>query len=232
MCSHVRSQRILAQLDIYGYHDRHNMRVDFLPAADRLSHAALPIRRCALGSNSMPPIRDYDTRLDRYRRATGLPLDRWAKEARMNRTQLAKYRAAVQEPTATAVANLVRAARKLSGGPVRASDLFDLGESEPVSTSPDLLTPPRMIVRKLYDTRFEHCLVRESVPPTVLARAAAVTRHTLLNLRRGAQSPSVSMIERLVRAMRRMGRNVSAADLFDVGDDSSDQKPKRPPSRE
>lgn len=158
--------------------------------------------------------------MDRFRRQKAIPPGLWARVAGMNRSQFNKYRAGVQEPSSLAVAELVRAARKITNSPVRASHLFELGEDEPLNTTdPEPRCRPRKTVRKAFDTRLDHCLIREGISPGRLAFEADVSRQGLLKKRADRDLASVSFIARLVRTMRRMGRDVVASDLFDLGED-------------
>jgi transcriptional regulator with XRE-family HTH domain len=163
--------------------------------------------------------RDYETRIDRFRRTAGIALRRWAEEAHISRMQLGKYRAGTQEPTLETLAALVSAARRVSGLPVKAADLYDVGEDEPLNTTdPEPFAAPRGDIRNLYDTRFDKCLVREGIRPSRLARTAGMSRLSILRKRAGRESPTVGVLARLVRAMRIMGRDIRASDLFDVGE--------------
>lgn len=106
--------------------------------------------------------RDYDTLLDRFRRKEGIPLLLWAEEAGMNRTQLGKYRSGKLEPSAVTLSDLVRAAKRIIGCPVKASDLYDLGEDEPLNvTNPYPWGRPQSSVRQSFNTRLDRCLIRE-----------------------------------------------------------------------
>ncbi len=164
--------------------------------------------------------RSYDTRIDRFRRRHEIPLQLWASEAKVSRSLLARYRAATEDPYVETLVKLVRAARKITGQQVRAAELFDLGEDEPVNTEPCLRKrAPRGGVREFYDTRFDTCLIREGVLPAHLARESGISRPTILKKRTGAESFRVSVLARLVRALRRMGREVRASDLANVGED-------------
>jgi transcriptional regulator with XRE-family HTH domain len=164
--------------------------------------------------------RAYGTRIDRFRRKEGIRLRLWAQEAGINRTQFGKYRAGKQEPSAIALANIVRAARRITGKPVRAAELYDVGDDEPLNTlAPEPFFEKRGTVRHVYNTRLDQCLIREGIKPARLARASGISRLALHRKRSGREIPRVSAIAKLVKAMRRLGRDVTASDLFDVGED-------------
>lgn len=164
--------------------------------------------------------KSYDTRIDQFRRRYGIPLQLWAAEADISRSLIARYRAATADPYVETLAKLVRAARRITGRQVRAAELFDLGEDEPVNREP---CPRRKAtrggVREFYNTRFDGCLIREGILPAHLARESGISRPTILKKRTGAESFRVSVLAKLVRALRRMGREVQASDLANVGED-------------
>lgn len=164
--------------------------------------------------------KDYDTRIDQFRRRHNIRASAWAAEAGISRSLLARYRADAADPHIETFAKLVRAARKITGLPVRASDLYDVGEDEPVNPEPALRrNGARGGVREFYDTRFDGCLIREGVLPAHLARESGISRPTILRKRTGEESFRVGVLARFVRALRRMGREVQASDLADVGED-------------
>jgi predicted transcriptional regulator len=164
--------------------------------------------------------KSYDTRIDRFRRRYNISPSLWAAEAGISRSLIARYRAATEEPYVETVAKLVLAARRITGQCVRAADLFDLGEDEPVNPEPTLRRrPARGGVREFYNTRFDSCLIREGVLPAHLARESGISRPTVLKKRTGEESFRVSVLATLVRALRRMGRNVRASDLANLGED-------------
>lgn len=165
--------------------------------------------------------KSYDTRIDELRRRYRIPLSLWAAEAGIRRALLCRYRADVDVPMIYTLAKLVRAARAITGKPIQAKELYDLGEDEPVNIADPYprREVPRGNVRRSYDTRLDRCLIAEGVLPSHLARESGITRPTILKKRTGAESQKVSVLAALVRAMRRMGRDVRASDLADVGED-------------
>src|SRR5687768_12435596 len=104
-------------------------------------------------------VRNYDTRMDRCRVVYGISLLQWSIEARIDRKVITRYRAGLDEPTERNLAKLVRAARAITGKPIRASELFELGEDEPLG--PRWERQYSSPGRKTYDTRFDRCLLRE-----------------------------------------------------------------------
>jgi DNA-binding phage protein len=163
--------------------------------------------------------RNYETRIDRFRARERIDLARWADLAGISRTQLGKYRSGRSQPRSTTIAVLVRAASSILGRPVRAVELYDLGEDEALGPVPEA---PRFTRRrdygKRFPTRFDSLLWRLGVSPNGLARKAGLARQQLW-LIRAQSSPGVETIRRIVVTLRRMGFPVRADDVVDVGED-------------
>ncbi len=163
-------------------------------------------------------LRNYDTRLDRFRARHRIGIRAWADAAGIGRTQLNKYRSGTMEPGAAIFAALVRSAATILERPIKAAELFDFGEDEPVAPTPRKRGDPKPSrVRKRYETRLDNLLRRLGVPAAAVAREAGITRQGLLRFRRG-QGISVSTVGLLVRALRRMGHAVKASDIVDLGE--------------
>lgn len=157
--------------------------------------------------------RVFDTRIDRRRAGLGLTPGEWAAAADMPRGQLLRYRSGQAEPRARALARLVRAARDVTGKPVRASDFYDLGEDEPLGQR----TEGRVHRgRRQYQTRFGGTLDRYGFPLLLAARQARLSRRTITLFCAGKRDPRASTIATLVRAFRRMGADIAASDLFEL----------------
>jgi hypothetical protein len=163
--------------------------------------------------------RSYDTRLDRCRRRYGIPLPLWAAESGVCSKVIGRYRSGEDDPMVQAVARLVRAARRITGQHISANDMFDLGEDEPLTPRRERLRSHASPGRREYDTRVDHCLRREDVLPIHLAREAGLSRQAVYKKRTGQESFRAKILARTVRAMRRMGRDIRASDLADVGED-------------
>lgn len=161
----------------------------------------------------------YDTRLDRFRVREGIGIKQWADQAGLRRTTLNRYRSASEEPTADYLAKLVRSASRILRRPVKASEIYDLGEGEPLGKN-DLRRDYRTNEgsRKFYRSQLDTLLRRIGLPPSAFAREANISAHTLLRIRSQQASPMVSTLRALVVAMRRMGHDVTASDIADVGD--------------
>ena len=69
------------------------------------------------------------SRLERYLKLKGIKPAHLARESGFSRQHLLRVRMGRMEPTRRCIAAIVSACRKLTGEPVRANDLFDLGES-------------------------------------------------------------------------------------------------------
>lgn len=159
----------------------------------------------------------YHTRIDEARARLGLGPSEWAAEALMSRPQLLRYRQGRAEPHVENLAKLVRAARRMSGARVKASDFYDLREDEPVN--PKRARYVELTNQGEVKTRLEALLRREGVRPTHLARQAAMSRQVCRRLREDKADMMVSTLGRIVKALRRMGLDVKAADVADVGED-------------
>lgn len=171
--------------------------------------------------------RAYASRIDAFRRDNALGNAEWADEAGLSRMRLTRYRSGRDLPRADTLARLVRAASRRLHRHVRASELYDLGEDEPVA---DERLPLDSVFSHpaRYGTPFDRTLERDNIAIDKLAAATGrvlrpdeggkVSRQTLLAIRQGA-SPSVSIIARLVRTLRRCGYPVTASNIADVGED-------------
>jgi hypothetical protein len=162
-------------------------------------------------------VKTYDTRIDRCRVKYGISLLQWSTASGVDRKVISRYRAGVDEPTERNLAKLVRAARKITGKPIMASELFDLGEDVPLGPRRErqYASPGR----KVYNTRFDQYLLREDVLPMDLARESGLSRQQVFKTRSGAAAFSRTVLSKLIRGMRRLGRDVRASDLVDVGED-------------
>ena len=171
---------------------------------------------------SRPPTgiaKEYDTRLDRFRVREGIGIKEWAAEAGLRRTTLNRYRSGDEEPTSDYLANLVRSASRILQRSVRASELYDLGETEPLGRKVLEYRSSRGS-RRLFESRLDILLRRVGLPPSALARNANMSEHTLLRIRSARSKPMVSSIRDLVLTLRRMGYDVKASDIVDVGEKS------------
>ena len=68
------------------------------------------------------------TRLERYLRLKGIKPAHLARESGYSRQHLLRIRMGRMEPTRRCIAAIVAACRRLSREPVRADDLFELGD--------------------------------------------------------------------------------------------------------
>jgi hypothetical protein len=176
-----------------------------------------------------PAVRAYNTQFDATRRRYGLDPKQWPHASHVSRGAISRYRVGVEEPLVETLARLVRAARQLSGRPVKASEFFDLGEAEPINLIGP--KPARWHFGKTYDTRFDKNLIRERVLPAQLARESGVLRATILRKPSGADSITVGMLAKFVRAMRRIGRATMASDSADLGEDQNNESTPPPTNR-
>jgi transcriptional regulator with XRE-family HTH domain len=168
-----------------------------------------------MASRRKKPRRRGLVRIESLLRRERISREQWADEAVMDRAQFSRYLHGRSFPRALILARLVWAARRIAGIHVMASDLYDLGEEEPVSLAPKSGSTSR----SNYDTRLDRYLRQNGISPAKLARHSGVARPLLNRKRTGEQQPTVGVIRRLVRALRQMGYDARASDLFDVGED-------------
>jgi DNA-binding Xre family transcriptional regulator len=155
------------------------------------------------------------TPLERFRIVNESKLLLWPEEAGISRSRFNKIRLSGEMNVET-LARLVCAASTLLGRPVRASEIADLGEDEPVA---ELRRQYRNRKRKTYDTRADRLLNALGISSALLATTARLTRPTVHKLRRGKGTLRVSNLAAIVRALRQLtGVPVRAADLCDVGE--------------
>lgn len=171
-------------------------------------------------------MRRYDTRLNHFRLAKGISPTAWANAAGMWRGQLTRYCSGSATPRCSRLVLLLRSARELTQTSVCASELYDLGEDEPLGGT--LSSADRRWRRSTpWNTRFDRVLKRHGIGPSRLAAEAGVSQRAVRELQAGLTDPRVSTLASMVRALRRMGVNVRAHDLIDIGDaECADRGPK------
>jgi hypothetical protein len=116
--------------------------------------------------------RDYPTRLNAFRVREGIDLRRWEAESDASEAEMLAWRKGGNIET-DKLARLVRAARRITGRPVRASDLVDLGEESPIPTLPRVISGrPRPCGRTGKRTALEQtrCSVRSDSRRSISAR--------------------------------------------------------------
>lgn len=168
----------------------------------------------------MEPRTTYNTRLERFRRAHGLSTTEWARTAGLSRKALTCARAGVDVYLRT-VRAIVRAASELLKRPVKARELFDLGE-----TTRAIAVIPRKVgadfVRaacKRYPTNLDRILRGENIVPSDFGVHVGIARQTMLKYRRGKKEPSLFILARMIRTLRQMtGKPYKAKHLYDVGE--------------
>lgn len=158
----------------------------------------------------------YDTRLERCRLRIGLTPGEWAAAADIWPGQLLRYRSSQAEPRRSTLLRLVRAARDVTGTMVRASDLYDLGDDEPLGEPAGSLSKPRR--RKPFPTNLDVVLRRYGFTAAALARNSRLHSRIIRRFQAGTEDPLVSTMAILVRTLRRMGADVRAHDVFDLGE--------------
>jgi hypothetical protein len=71
-----------------------------------------------------------DTRLQQFIEEHGISLVELRAAIPMHRSQLSRYRFGLAFPTEPAIARIVRAVRTLTGEPIKANQLFNLGDDD------------------------------------------------------------------------------------------------------
>lgn len=164
-------------------------------------------------------VKTYDTRMDRFRARENISIRQWAEAAGVARTQFNKYRSGKMTPGVLIFAALVRSASRIVARPVRASELYDLGEDEPVAPAPrECGRLQHSFVAKHYNTRLDRLIRRLGVRPAALAREGGISRQALRRLRMRSGVSVVSTVRVIVSALRRMGHPVKASNIVDTGE--------------
>jgi hypothetical protein len=160
--------------------------------------------------------KSYATRLDRFRALNGLAIKAWAANAPKARSQLQKYRAGKVEPMTAGLANLVCAASAMLRRPVKAAEIMDVGEDEPVAPTITILPSSRRRART-YEGRLGAYCARIQVSPQALLEMCAASRPTIRRVARKGIT-SVALLRRVVITLRRLGYAALAKDIADVGE--------------
>lgn len=164
----------------------------------------------------------YETRLDKLRIELGIDLNQWQEEAGVDRRHMVKYRKG-SDMRADTLVSLVRSARKLTGNStLRAQQLVDLGEDEPIPATRDQRLGAyhgAPDFRRTFTTAFDTLIMREGVWPTLLEAESGISRVTIFKMREGRHVPHTSTIREVVAALTRLlARRVYAQEVYDVGD--------------
>jgi hypothetical protein len=162
---------------------------------------------------------NYDTPVDTFRQRNRLDPALWAQKAGVSRGQMQRYRTG-GELTTTTLARLLRVAEEMLDRAVLATEIVgDLGESEPVASPP--LPPPPYAARdrdrvNRYNTRLDNVFAFTGWPVDAFVRHVPTSRAQFRLLRIG-QGMSMTTLRNLVIAFRRLGFNVVASDLAEIG---------------
>ncbi|MEA2238637.1 MAG: hypothetical protein QOC81_3361 [Thermoanaerobaculia bacterium] len=70
------------------------------------------------------------TRLERFIKERGISLTEIRTAIPMHRTQLSRYRLGLAVPSERVIARIVRAVRSITGEPIKANQLFNLGDDD------------------------------------------------------------------------------------------------------
>lgn len=167
------------------------------------------------------PSRVYETRFDNFRAKEGLRVYLWAREAGMKRTMLTKFRIGEGNPRSTTVIRLVAAAERLLGRAVRASELFDFGEDEPVGAEQVFRRPALSSRGRLVHSRLGMTLRRIGISSRELSKISGVTKTSIRRICLDSAAPRNSVVRLIVISLRRAGYAVRPGDITDVGDDNA-----------
>ena len=165
------------------------------------------------------------TRLERFRVHHRIRPLVWSSAAGITRQSFDRVRQGNDTHLST-IRAIVRAASQLVGRPVRASELFEIGDDTPSSEA--LIT--RQVVRdahrkmlKRYSTRLDRILRGENIMPNDFARRVGIDRHSLRRYRADEGEPSLLTLAGIVRVLRLMtGKPYVASHLYDVGEGLKD----------
>lgn len=158
--------------------------------------------------------------MERFRVANGLVSAKWARKSALYRKTFNNALKG-RDVYVDTIRAIVRAASDLLQRPVRANEVFDVGEDTP----PEMTIPRRVIAEskrrslKRFPSRLDRILRGEGIAPSDFAYHAGLTRQGLLRFRVGAEEPSLSTLASIVRALRQMtGKAYRATHLYDVGE--------------
>lgn len=157
---------------------------------------------------------------------------KWREELGVSRTNLVAI-VCGRDLRVDMLARLVRAASKVMGRPVRASELYDLGDDAPYTTKrsgsskknrPPGKSKPSVYVnplRRFFDTPLDHLITAHRLKPAAVARKAGITRQAFCALRAARTLPRVTTLAKIVVVLRELtGKPITARDLgYDLGED-------------
>jgi hypothetical protein len=172
---------------------------------------------------------EYDSRLDRFMRekTTSVSINEWARQTGLRRTAFNKQRLPTANPRGNTVAKLVRAATRILGRRVMATELFDVGEDTAVGRVQAFDGDRRGRWQREFDSRLGGTLARIGIGPAELQHISGVTKTSISRICNNRVSPRISIVRSLVAALRRAGYEVRARDVADVGDDPPPRSTRR-----
>lgn len=167
--------------------------------------------------------REHASRFDRLRvaEAKDVPINEWARRCGLARSAFNKQRAENADPRSTAVSRMVRAATSILGRPVKASELYGLGEEEPLGSVRLMSNGRASISARSTDSRLGRTLARIGISALDLQSISGVTKATISRIANNKVAAHCSTVRRIVVALRRAGHDVSASDVADLGDDAA-----------
>jgi hypothetical protein len=163
------------------------------------------------------------SRFEQFRVANRVEPRAWYRKAGMSRAAFRVVRRG-SDPYVSTVRRLIIAGSQLVGREVRAHELWDVGEDEPLPSADALPPRPAVSVRqrvslKQYDTPLDRILRAEGLYPFFFAQQTALARQSLQRLRSAKAEPCMSTVGQIVRTLRRLtGKPYGAAHVFDVGE--------------
>lgn len=172
------------------------------------------------------------TRLERFRKQNRIRATTWAAKAGNSRPAFKHVRYGSDPHMATVVA-IVRAACDILGRPVRASEIFDVGEDISVPSRPEkrrIASDGQQKTLRRYGTPLDRILRAERIVPNEFARNVGVVRQSLQRFRSGSDEPCLSTLAKIVTTLRQMsGKAYLACHLYDVGEGLSNDSPAAHP---
>jgi hypothetical protein len=131
----------------------------------------------------------------------------------------------------TTVVAIVRTACDILGRPVRASEIFDVGEDISVPSRPArrrVASDGQQKALRRYGTPLDRILRAERIIPNEFARRVGIVRQSLQRFRSGSDEPCLSTLAKMVATLRQMsGTPYLASHLYDVGEGLTEFLPQK-----
>jgi predicted transcriptional regulator len=163
-------------------------------------------------------------RLEKFCKAHAITVTALAASAGVSRQSLRHIRRG-SDPYVKTIRAIVTAVRKITGQPIEARELFDVGEDLPgtgVTIHRMTVADHRRRSLKRYGTKLDRILRGEKIIPNDFAHHVGIARQSLLRLRNGQDEPCRSTLAQMVKVLRAMtGKSYRARHLYDLGEEST-----------